>query len=378
MDEHLAMLGHDLRSELSTIMGISELIELASTDRNEIREFARIIQNHNQYMLDLVNGLVVSAKAGGIQPRLVPVDTARLALAVIQGIAANPRRTPVALAIVGSIPVHIHSDALLLRQILTNLVGNAVRYTKEGGVRLLLAYAEAANRLRLTITDTGPGMDESAISRSAEPDRGIHGTEPGTGRHGLGLWIARRLTALLQGEIAIQSLPGHGTAVTVSLPAGDVSQEPRIDDDAFRAAARLDSGPGRAQIGALTGLRILVADDTPSNRLFAATLLKRCGASVSLAEDGLVALEVWRKAAEGGRPFDAIIFDQTMPRLTGTQAAETLRQEGVRVPILVWSADEHIADHLPPCFTAFIAKPAEAAVFQGALIQVLGQRAAEA
>jgi CheY-like chemotaxis protein len=380
MEEHLAILGHDLRNELSAISGLADIIE-SLTSEPEVKKFARLIQNHNLFMMDLVNGLVIAAKAGGVAPSPAPMSVWDLVNSVIAGLSIGKHRPPVVVAAISSLPELIVADGLILRQVFTNLVGNAVRFTSEGGVRLCLEYNTIRQMLRVTIADTGPGMSAEQLANLFEPDRQIHRDQASPGGHGLGLWIARRLIDVIGGTIAVQSLVGHGTVIALEIPCLAAERSRLLSEEELRQTAGTFSVDEEPTHQSFAGLRVLVADDVPTNRLIAATLLKRRGASVTLAEDGASAVRMAKFAQEGGRPFDVMVFDYHMPNMDGAQAAEILRKEGCVVPILCWtSASSPVFRRLTDMFTAVLEKPTEPARFYAVLERCInepGQRGAQ-
>jgi len=372
MDENLSILGHDLRNELSAIAGLAELIEVASKD-SEIKEYARQIRNHNHFMVDLVNGMVVSAKAGGIKPTLMPMSVWNLVGDVTAGLMVGADRPPVALVALKEIPEEIISDALMLRQILTNLVGNAVRFTREGGVRVHLEFESERRVMRFTISDTGPGMTTKQLAQLFQPDRNIHRDEATPGGHGLGLWIARKMVDHLGGQISVRSMVGHGTVIAVQIPCEVAENSRMLSEQELRQAMVVGRSIGTAPRECFAGMRVLVADDVSANRLIAATLLKRRGASVSLAVDGIEAVRLAQVAQEGGRPFDLILMDYHMPNMDGAVAANILRKDGCVAPILCWTAASSPSlSRMPDVFSTVMDKPLESEKFYAVLERYLG------
>ena len=356
MDPHLATLGHDLRSPLSGIIGLAELMSTEADGRPALQEHIAMVQDHAQYMLDLVNGLVVSAKAGtsdDAKPCLQPMSPWDLAVNVARTAALSRVHVPVRVEVAGQIPERILCDPLLLRQILTNLMGNAVRFTNEGGVRLHLDHTPGSERLRFAVIDTGPGIHPALLATLFKADTRIErpvGQESG---HGLGLWIAKRLTEVLGGTVTVRTAAGRGTSIVVEVPTGPLLNIPlRTASDLRGDDLSPRSGLPIVPPGTLAGRHILVADDMAANRLFAATVLKRAGASVTLASDGAEALRRAELAGASGWHFDALVLDHHMPHCTATQ----LRQQGYSIPLLCWSSDTGLTTD-PKVFDVMIPKP---------------------
>ena len=364
MDEHLAIIGHDLRSELHSISALTQLIDLLSA-HPEVQGFTEQIRNHSQFMFDLVNGLVVRAKSEGIEPTLAQLSIWNLVTDVAQSLAIHNRATPIVTTAIGRIPEVLISDSILLRQILTNVMGNAVRFTSEGGIRIYIEYLCASRQLRIRITDTGVGMSPEQSAQAFCPDHQLHRPGATPGGHGLGLWIAGFLVSRLAGAITVQSLAGHGTIIEVIIPA-EPSPQTRMccEAELRRSMPQHQLSGSLKDQGSFAGLRFLVADDVSANRLLAATLLKHRSASVTLAEDGSEALQLARIAHHGHRPYDLMLFDFHMPNMDGLEAAECLRQEGCIAPILLWTSMIALRqDQCLDAFTAVLKKPCDSEHF---------------
>lgn len=367
MHDLLTMLGHDLRSPLGTIIDLTSLIEDELDDPERVRSYLHLIDEQSSYMLQLVNGLVAAAKAdaGLLTPESRPFSPWELAQAVVGGFVPGKGRPSISLEATTPLPHQILGDELCLRQILTNLVANAVRHTREGGIRLRLHHQPADSTMSFLIADTGSGMDAVALARAQHHDSGAFPRS--SAGHGLGLWIVRRLVALLQGQLTIVSAPGQGTAAKLVLPIPPLADSRLVPID--QLASHLP--PQHVPVGQLAGLRVLVADDMPVNRLLAATLLKQRGAGVDLAEDGLAAQHLGQQALAQGRAYDLIILDLNMPGLEGGPLALALRQAGHRGPIIGWTADLSARDQWRHSFTAWLDKPMVPGQLDLVLSQVL-------
>jgi CheY-like chemotaxis protein/anti-sigma regulatory factor (Ser/Thr protein kinase) len=364
MDEHLAIIGHDLRSELHSISALTQLIDLLGA-HPEVQGFTEQIRNHTQFMYDMVDGLVVRAKSEGIEPTLTQVSVWNLVADVARGLAIHNRATPIVITAIGRIPDALISDSILLRQILTNVMGNAVRFTSEGGIRTYVEYLCASRQLRIRIADTGAGMSPEQLAQVFCPDLQLHRQGAKPGGHGLGLWIARFLVGRLSGTITVHSLSGHGTHIEVIIPAETGPQARMCTEAELRQSMPQNqlSGSLKDQ-GSFAGLRFLVADDVSANRLLAATLLKHRSASVTLAEDGFEAVQMARLAQQGHRPYDLMLFDFHMPNMDGLEAAECLRQEDCTAPILLWTSMISLRpDQCLDAFTAVLKKPCDSEHF---------------
>ncbi|MET0293594.1 MAG: ATP-binding protein, partial [Phenylobacterium sp.] len=227
-----------------------------------------------------------------------------------------------------------------LRQILVNLVGNAVKFTAAGAVALRLCRADG--RLIVEVADTGPGLSDDQKARLFQRFSQVDGSS--TRQHGgtgLGLAICHGLATAMGGEIGVSSTPGEGSVFVLEVPAPDVAQAP--------AAPGASAGPML-----LNDLRLLVVDDHPANRELARLVLESAGAEVRLEADGAGGLK-----AAAALPYDLILMDLQMPGMNGAAAVARLRAQpgpNQNVPVLAFTAADPTTV-LPPGFDGMVSKP---------------------
>jgi CheY-like chemotaxis protein len=228
-----------------------------------------------------------------------------------------------------NLPPTLLMDPDRVRQILLNLIGNAVKFTEHGGIRVSASYVRRSGRLKVEVQDTGAGMtkvqQQKLFQRFSQVDASSTRRHGGTG---LGLAISRGLAETMGGGIGVRSRPGHGSVFHFQIEA-PIAQAPATD------AAVADLG------GLLADLRVLVVDDNPVNRELARIVLESLGAEVSEAQDGLAAVELAALL-----PVDVILLDIRMPGLGGREAlAEIRTRDGPNqdVPILAFTADTDVA-----------------------------------
>jgi CheY-like chemotaxis protein/anti-sigma regulatory factor (Ser/Thr protein kinase) len=253
------------------------------------------------------------------------------------------------------------ADALRLRQILSNLVGNAVKFTERGSITVAAA-AECGPALRLTVRDTGIGIAKEQQEEIFKPFRQADGSiSRKYGGTGLGLAISRRLVDLMQGRLWVESRPGEGSVFHVIAPAMPCA-----------APQRAESQPGAAP--RIRALRILLAEDNPVNQRVAAALLGKRGHEVVIARHGAEALD--RMAAE---PFDVVLMDVQMPVMDGLEATRKIREResalGRHTPILAFTAHAMKGDR-ERCLAAgmddYLTKPVEPQRLDEALAALAG------
>jgi CheY-like chemotaxis protein len=237
------------------------------------------------------------------------------------------------------VPERIMGDPTRLRQILMNLIGNAVKFTECGSVRLTASVdsSGSGDKLILQVQDTGPGMTPEQAARLfaafSQADTTVTRQHGGTG---LGLTISRRLANLMGGDVTLAwTLPGKGSCFQLALPLVPVEGCELVSDlAAMHANAVITPAPTAA---ALSG-HILLAEDGPDNQRLISFHLRKAGAEVSIADNGRIALEMIEAAAAAGKPFDLLLTDMQMPEMDGYTLSRTLRQRGSRLRIVALTA----------------------------------------
>ena len=305
----LSHVSHELRTPLGSLLRMTEALQADPSLPAEARERAAMADAAARHVLALNNEVLdLAAMEAGkltLQEEAVPArEPFDAALRIIAPTAAG-RHVRLRLVLAG-LPPAIRADATRLRQILLNLLGNAVKFTPEGS-EVTLAARAAGDRLRIEVTDEGDGIPEAArAGLFAEFNRLPGATAEGTG---LGLAISARLAALMGGAITAGEGPGgHGARFAVELP--------------LVAAAPPAAIPAPAPAGRL---RVLAVDDSPANLAVIRALLSSTGHALEAATSGEAALARMQEAAEAGIPFDAVLMDVMMPGMDGLEATRRLR-----------------------------------------------------
>jgi len=355
--EFLASMSHEIRTPLAAILGYAELAADDGIGDEERREMLATILRNGKHLLDIVNDILDLSKieAGALDVERVPCSPARIVDEVVALLRVRAADKGIGLHVAqdAEIPEAVLSDPLRLRQILMNLVANAVKFTEEGSVTVRLGMCDG--RLRFEVEDTGIGMDPSTLSRLFQPfTQADSSTSRRYGGTGLGLALTRRLANLLGAEIAVRSELGRGSTFTVSLPAERAPARPVAEAD--------DDSPAAASSAATLrqGCRVLVAEDSRDNQELIAHILRAAGAEVDVASTGRVACERVAEAAARGQLYDLVLMDVQMPELDGLEATAALRAAGHRLPVIALSAGVS-RDEQDRCLAAgcdaFLAKP---------------------
>lgn len=358
--QFLANMSHELRTPLNGVLGMAELLAEAGLDPAQ-RVMLDTIRESGTHLLSLVNDILDLAK---IESGKLALDTAPLCLTdlagridAMHGLAARRKGVQLSLRF-GSGAARLRmADGRRVLQILHNLVGNAVKFTDAGQVELSIHEDPAgADRIILTVTDTGIGMSgERTASVFEEFSQGDGSITRRFGGTGLGLSIVRRLVALMDGQIALVSAPGQGTTVTVTLP--------------MRLCDRPDPlplpEPARQQF---SGLRALLAEDNPTNRMILRAMLMRLGITVTAASDGDEALALWQPGL-----FDLVFLDISMPGKDGFSVIQDLQagSGGMDLPPVLAVTAHAMAqfqqDYRAAGFAEVISKPVTLAALSQAI-----------
>ncbi len=386
--EFLSNVSHEIRTPLTAILGFIELVGehpyLHGAPR-EIPEYLATIRQNGRFLLALIDDLldISRIEAGELRAEREPCSPEAIVSEVVESVRvkAEARGLGLAVEFKGAIPPTISTDRLRLRQVLVNLLDNAIKFTGRGTVRLTvrtMVRSDSGPVLQFAVVDTGVGMTAAEMARVFEPFYRAGPADPdrpsGTG---LGLAICDRLARRLGGEIIVQSTPGEGSTFTLSLPVGPIDDTGRARQDTGSngVAPHPAAPPAPPRIDA----RILVTDDNEANQRLIGLRLIQAGAEVVTALNGQEALDRVGEAAEAGRPFDAVIMDMQMPVLDGYEAVRRLRAGGFTAPIIAVTAfamSEDREECLRLGCDDFISKPIEWDRFFLRLTELLSRRSA--
>ncbi len=357
--EFLANMSHEIRTPMTAILGYAELL-VERGDRApsaaERTSHIETIRRNGEHLLAIINDILDVSKieAGKMTVEAVGVRVETVVGDVIALLAESAATKGIELSssFATSFPETITTDPIRLRQILVNLVGNAIKFTPAGSVRVTVLHEpEGAGRLRFDVVDTGIGIEsgrlaclfQAFVQADSSTTRRFGGT-------GLGLRISKRLACMLGGDITVVSEPGRGSTFSLTVATGPIGATAMIEPTAARSGQPEACGAPRGPTATaeeerpLQGVRILLAEDGPDNQRLISHHLRRAGAEVHTVENGRLAVEAMTSdgSVDGNLlvppPFDLILTDMQMPEMDGYASTRLLRSKGCRLPIVALTA----------------------------------------
>lgn len=399
--QFLATISHEIRTPLTAILGFSELLHARDLDENDRYAYANTIHRNAEHLLELINDILDLSKIEVGRMTIAPQPTdLRLLLADVVELLrwrAGEKGVHLASEFASGMPQWVLVDALRVRQILVNIVGNAVKFTEEGGVRVLVSEGDPG-QLRIDVIDTGVGIPPEVLpalfDRFQQGDASMSRRFGGTG---LGLAISRKLARMMSGDIVVQSAPGEGSTFTITLHApacaapqgerltrGPVAVAPPAPEPVAQlqpALATISTSAGTIAGASatnlpLTGLRIVYAEDGPDNQRLISLLLRKAGAQVTVVEHGLLLVDSMIRATREGQAFDLVLTDMQMPEMDGYAATRRLRELGFTTPILALTAHA-MSGEKEKCLAAgcsgFLTKPIDRTTLVNACANAVAQ-----
>jgi PAS domain S-box-containing protein len=388
----LANMSHEIRTPMTAISGYAELLcdSSVSLSKNQTVNYAETIHRNGQHLLQLIDDILDLSKveAGKVVVEKIPMRIQQLLDDVEQLMKRRADSGNLTLENVRltEIPLTIVSDPNRIRQILVNLVGNAIKFTKSGKVTIatrLLKKSEIQPQLEISVSDTGIGMTVEQVERLFSPfTQADSSTTRKYGGTGLGLCISKSFAELLGGSLTVQSTAGVGSTFTLTLPiqlTSDVEFLPVGVEPVITAQEKSQAAEVRPSVP-LAGCQILLVEDGPDNQALIAFHLRRAGATVTIADNGRIALESLTQDGTLEGPlaenysFDLMITDMQMPELDGYHLAAKLRQKGWRRPIIALTAHAMSGDQakcLAAGCNAYATKPIQKALLIRTCLQAL-------
>jgi len=355
--DFLANMSHEIRTPMTAILGYIGILSEEDNLSQLGHEHISIVHRNGNHLLKIINDILDVSKIEAGKMTVERIECSPSEIVAEMASLMRPRAIEKGLALDvvhrGRVPETIRTDPTRLRQILGNLISNAIKFTNEGGVRLVVSMAEPSGSgnplLGFEVTDTGVGMDPQQIAEVfnafTQADESMARRFGGTG---LGLTISKGLVEMLGGTLSVESELGRGSTFRFAIDVGPL-------DGVHMLEGRTEVGPpaptkGEQPPGAAVKLsaRILLCEDGIDNQRLISFVLRKAGAEVSVADNGQIALEEVFQANEAGEPFDIILMDMQMPILDGYSATRLLREAGFDGPIIALTAHA-MADDRQKC-----------------------------
>ncbi len=375
--EFLARMSHEIRTPMNAILGYTEVLRRGFEEDERRRDtYLQTIQGSGEHLLALINDILDLSKieSGRLDLELTrcsPNEVLSQVVSVLQ-IKAKEKGISLSYRAAELLPESVLTDAVRLRQVVFNLVGNAIKFTQTGGVQVITRLTDGPRPLlAVDVVDTGIGISQEALETIFDPfsqaDTSITRRFGGTG---LGLAICHQLAEKMGGGVTVKSELGVGSTFTICLDPGPLDGVKRVEWQ----GADSDAPPvvKKAPV-MLPASRVLVVDDGESNRQLVSLFLRRSGVDVSVASNGQVAVEM-----AANNQFDAILMDMHMPVMDGFTATKTLREMGCTTPIVALTANVMKVDErkcLAAGCTSFLSKPIDMDRLTATLAELLGNQA---
>jgi signal transduction histidine kinase/CheY-like chemotaxis protein len=375
--EFLANMSHEIRTPMTSILGYADLLyqdgDIERAPKARVQAI-QTIQRNGEHLLGVINDILDLSKIEADQMSVERADLSPVKILLdvesLMQVRAQEKGISLRVEYATSIPHRIRGDSLRLRQILVNVLGNAIKFTETGGVRLVVRFVPGQRpRMEFDAIDSGIGMtpeQQQAVFRPfVQADTTMTRRFGGTG---LGLTISKKFAQLLGGDLAIvESIADHGTTMRLTIPIEPAAAQRlfRPDHETLRENAEARQRSFTAPV--LAGVRVLLAEDGLDNQRLIRHVLTKASVEVDVVADGQAAIEAVRMP---GRRYDVVLMDMQMPVLDGYEATATLRASGYTRPIVALTAHAMTGDR-EKCLNVGCDDYATKPISRGALIEVV-------
>lgn len=352
----LANMSHEIRTPLNAILGFTDLLRDPNLSQENKIQYVDIIKRTGINLATIINDILDITK---IEAEQMKVERAGFSLTdllrdleILLRLRCDQKGLEFSITAKGQVSEFIFSDPVRLRQILINIIGNAVKYTDRGSVKV--TYQVLNRQLHFMVQDTGNGIPQTSRAQLFKPfSQGDSSSQKKYGGTGLGLILSKKLAHLLGGDVQLlESTPEQGSLFSITVayePMESLTEEQELKKT--QKLATLD------QMGTMNGKRILIVEDTEENQLLLRILLSNQGASIDVAENGELGIE---KALQ--EDYDLVLMDMQMPVMDGYTATQLLRERGYKVPIIALTAYAMQGDRdktIQAGCTDYLSKPVE-------------------
>ncbi|MCP4463923.1 MAG: response regulator [Planctomycetaceae bacterium] len=332
----LSRMSHEIRTPMNAIIGYTDILRQGDSDILDQKKYLNTVHTNGEHLLDLINDILDLSKIEAGQMTIESRECELLPILnhVIDTLKIPAQQAGLSLKLVlqGAIPQTITADDTRLRQILINTVGNAIKFTRQGGVELSVRRCHEKQLLVFDVTDTGVGIQQDALEKIFKPfSQADDSVTRNFGGTGLGLAISKLLSESMGGGISVSSEVNVGTVFTISIDPGSLENVNWITTQETKLKQPMNS----IEIDSrrFSGGHILIVDDAAANRDLTAIMLRRLGLTADKAENGLEALEMIEQTH-----YDVVLMDMHMPVMDGITATQTLRQVGSSICIIALTA----------------------------------------
>lgn len=339
----LANMSHELRTPMTAVLGFADMLKMEISDPVQGEKIDTIKRN-GKYLLAILDDILDLSKieAGKIEIEKQSVSVVKLIedVSALMKVRSTDEGIPLSFEWTTKAPKRVTADRIRLRQVLVNLIGNALKFTDEGEVRVSIGLNQQAEKttLDICVADTGIGMtaeQQEVIFRpfTQTADHAAHRF----GGTGLGLSISKRLAEGMGGAISVQSTQGKGSRFTLSLPVSDSELEVLIEPE--EESTTPEVGQKTSHDLPTINARVLLADDRRDVWRVCKYFLEKCGAQVTIVEDGRQAVDAVELSIQQSKPYAVVLMDMQMPVMDGREAVRVLRARGFQAPIIALTAD---------------------------------------